>query len=786
MKGGASVMNPIVNLKRAAKAVKSVQRYNVSSYSHGPKSPLGTRARLLLIACLFVLTQVVVAQQAPASEGPPSEGASVSAAESQVDPKAARSVISKAIGVAKSALSRAGDRLKSIDIKLNLPVDLIQSESFRFGGKYTFESEPLYQGNIHLRADHWTFSAAIPVGDSVRVIDGNSMGGEVRKEARISFIRPFPERSYALNELYAYSPARMPWTADIALNRLEPGDVAVLTSQLSLLVSATAAPTIEESLQKMNKALPFVTTHYLLKGEFQIHVTRLEGSWVQLKVIPVFGDEAGIKVGIKPAERLEIFALNLINRRIERWSRIDQGVLFAEFVKRDGFLGLVNYKLNLDSQNTEIRTAYNNILKSALSLDWLDQLGIEPDDVGGFAGLFAATVSPAVFRLFNPLSNREEKLEGLIADASELETLLAKSLVLAPDRRAIDRDFFGRVEYDEPGSSRFGVNLLLWRASRSSEYKDLFIAAESSEGKGSEYFRVGIFDRITDSSLLFSLFKERAVSSAFAVFTSDARQQIGAMKDLVFEWEYRDKSLSKSEFQMVQESLKQSLPGPIFSSVDWAGFSSGRSFDDSELKLRLIFDPRALDLVSGLDYQMAHHWDRLSRFLLSIPAPTAQSAAFMKEGDSATQPAVGKSGRLESLDYYHYDIEVIATKLTAVFEGYQSTAGGLRTLTPNERFEAFADLRANPLFIEIGPGYLLSLLPEAELVQRVGFEFSMTASGVAPASLPARFGRPTQQFKNIATIRSVLKTGVGGGLADLYQDVATEITERRLQVLRSQ
>ncbi len=307
-------------------------------------------------------------------------------------------------------------------------------------------------------------------------------------------------------------------------------------------------------------------------------------------------------------------------------------------------------------------------MRNALSLGWLDSLklggdSLAPDDLGGFVGLFAAAASPEVFRLFNPLQGRTAKLNGLIADTAELEDLLKRSLVIAPERRAIDREFFGRAEYNEPLSTRFGISLILWSASRGAEYKDLFIAAESNSGQNTEYYRVGLFERTTDFNLFFSLYRERAVSTAFAVFKSDVNKDIKGLEDLVFEWEYRDKSLDVKEQRMIRESLQQSLPTSVYSSVNWGGFETNNKHKDAELKLRMVFNKEALNELRSLNLEMGHHWENLNQYLLSIPAPTAprttDSGASLQRSSTMRQL---KNGRLTSTDAYKADIETIAAK----------------------------------------------------------------------------------------------------------------------------
>jgi hypothetical protein len=255
------------------------------------------------------------------------------------------------------------------------------------------------------------------------------------------------------------------------------------------------------------------------------------------------------------------------------------------------------------------------------------------------------------------------------------------------------------------------------------------------------YHRLHTFQRVKKSSAFFAFWKTENRFIASALFDADKDLNILDLRDIIFEWEYRDKDLSHREFRMIRGAVKQNFPKSLYDQIDW---SPWEEFKKQRVKARVLITsvlyPEALRALGNISI------DRLKQdfenYLRSIPTPRASPTLSDQTPEELYR-------NLDIVEKYREDIYSIVVRLEKIFD--QSG-----TVTALEKSEAWASLRFSELFIEVGLGFLLSLLPEEHLSDLIYSKFSLVADEEKPINYEHGQARDTNVYQAASYIRAVL------------------------------
>lgn len=552
--------------------------------------------------------------------------------------------------------------------------DLVEGEVFEGVNaaiRYRYQVEPSYKGDFTLRADRWTVDVDLKPGDLMRDFGGALVGLNINKGSEILFVRPFKSRKDAFTAL-PYTPDRVPFSAQSAIDRLEVGDFVSFTSKLNLIVSAKAVSAA------INVPASF-ETHYLVSGEFQVHVTKAAQDKFRLKLFAIRKKEFGgsASVGFSFGNDFKVFGLRVIGKRIEKILDVTEIFKVASSRSKSNVL-MVDYMMNLKDER--VSQAYDNVLKSVLQLE--------------------------IVGVTNPFATNTDLTSRLVSDITPFESIFASERLKPQKERILDRLFKGKNDVDESVRSSSRFSLLLRHFESESMYAENAMTSVN-EDETKSYFRLHTFNRRKDKGWLFNWGKEESISSASILFGADSNLAIDDIRDISFQWELRDRSMSNSEFKGVQDSIRQNFPDEIYQKINWGSAPQISDLGVTRVLMRTVLQPSVFSVLSGMSKERIKQ--RFERYLRSIPAPTADSADPFD--DPMNYPMVRS---IE--DKYSYDINlVIVPTLERVFRKSNE-------ISNEERSKAFANLRNSPLFIEVGPGFLISILPKALLAKLVYFE----------------------------------------------------------------
>ncbi len=612
----------------------------------------------------------------------------------------------------KSYLSEVGDRLASLDIKADvklLDTDLI--DGLKTAINYRYEVEPSYDGEYHLRMDRGTLSLGVNVGEILNRASDN-VGLNLEHGTEFLYVRQFKSKSDALKATpYGFTKvptskrdilARLPLNAQNIIDNLNVGDFFAFTAQMNIVVNAGSLP-LSVATQG------FVGTHYLLSGQFQIHLYKADNDKVRMKLIAVRKDEKSLNFIAGFGKDHKIFGLKVLDRRIEKVMNLTE-VFSLSLQKMKSNLLMVDYMLDL--KDARVRSAYDGMIASVLEFK--------------------------TFKMLNPKSSNDDLTNKLISDVTPFENLYASEYSKPSTQRAVDRFFKGKNDVDVADRTKFKFAPIVFKLTKETEYFENMLTS-SNPDESLNYYRMHTFQRTSEANFWFSYYKTVSVSRASVLFDSDEKQGYGKVRDIVFEWNYRDKALTADELRMIKGAVAQALPAPIVNRVNWGPFVRETEYANARFIYKMVLTPRALYTLQAMG--SGQIYGLLENYIQTIPAPTADPGMTQRDSD------INGSRKLTVVEKYQDSMLNIAHYLAKVVDP---------KLTNEDRAKAFAELRFNSLFIEMGPGFLVSLLPLNQLDQLVNFEISLTADNVPAMNFSFGTIQDRKVYEVASYIQSVL------------------------------
>ena len=211
---------------------------------------------------------------------------------------------------------------------------------------YRYEVEPSYMDGWYSRMDKWTMNATLRPGD---FIDNEDLPISLNIDHGVDvvFVRQFKERKEAMTAL-PYTFARLPLKAKWARDNLQPGDFVSIPTRLNVVIGAGMS---------FNDGVfgAGVHTHYLLSGEFQVHIFRMKDDKVRVKLIALRkrGKGAGAHAGVE----FKIFGIGFLDKQIKKFVGLDLASVGIN--KENGNLFLLDYTFDLKDEPSS--KAYNQI-----------------------------------------------------------------------------------------------------------------------------------------------------------------------------------------------------------------------------------------------------------------------------------------------------------------------------------------------------------------------------------------------------------------------------------------
>ena len=397
----------------------------------------------------------------------------------------------------KNVIGKIRDKVASLDVKVNVPiVDAEVFEGVNTALKYRYEFEPSYKGDYHLRMDRWTLNTDLNVGDMLKEQKDFKIGLSLKHGTEVLFVRAFKEKKDAITAT-PYPFWNLPFNAEDITEKLEIGDFVSFTANMNLITSASTLPLSVNPVT--------LWTHYIISGEFQVHLFRKSKDQAILKIIAVRKKETGLGWTAGLASGHKIFGLRVLDRRIEKWANITE-IFSASYTTTKSNLLMVDY--TMDTRDQRVRDAYDGLITSLYEFNTL-----------GIA---------------SPFSGNDELSGRLLSDITAFETIYSTERLKANADRTVDRNFKGKNDIDVNPKSRFRFGALLFRFTRDVEYAENALTS-IDPNEVPNYYRLHTFQRNNTVSWWFSYYKAESISRASLLFDADQNLKIRDLKDIVFE-----------------------------------------------------------------------------------------------------------------------------------------------------------------------------------------------------------------------------------------------------------
>lgn len=650
-------------------------------------------------------TATAVADQSPA----PTSSQAPSGEEPEPSPESLKpmSLSNLFPTTASSRMRREWDRYKIRTDKIRLQGTQSSGKFSFFGGLgYTYDVRPAFIQNLHQRQDIY----AVRVAPSFSPVANFALSAGLG--AVFTFSRVYETKTEAIRSkiksIHRMPFEDIPWTADKAIQRMAPGDAV----RMELYTEVGGG--VSRGFSRITNGSGGAGASATRSARLIIDVYRLKGDAVRLRMISNRVNlQPSVSVGLSLIRRFA-FGIEWLSDLVGLSLRLNfMGFTYSPNLGQtfpiDTIMTDYVFRLSPLSEHSAgdrpnqmaAITAYNNIMNRLKDYSW---------------------ESWKSHLNFN--SSQESVREQMRVYLKEADDLWRAERSLPVRSRSLDRLFQGSAVTHqvsatlEPANLRFIETLFQRKGVYSSGQTSLrSIRADDSaedlivtdtdmlrEGSG---ISVGIIDPIGT----YSNAERFTVNGLFeATRRSGEKGRLeyspNRLSDLIITREIRNSTLSPREIREFRTLLSAEAPH-VSRLVDWSNFDNGITKTNGLLRLQVVFQEAALEALRG--FSQVEIYQRLVQFINNHPRKDFLSVSAQKNFSSEGT---------NSEDRFAQDLLEISQSLDLVFNHPS------RDLGLNE----FQRLQMNPLFNDIGTGFIAGLLPSDRILDLIFVR--LTGNGV--------------------------------------------------------
>ncbi len=575
------------------------------------------------------------------------------------------------------------DQKISASLKL---IDLELADALTIGLKYKYKVKPNKGDEYFTRIDRYKLEGQLTPGDlldDMPLYIGMSAGNE------IIFTQQFESGRKARSPKSTYTPKKLPTTSKKALE-LKTGDYVKFSAHMNLSVGVGQTWFLAGDLIKSSSKFG-----YLIGGQYQVHIYRLNDSRVRLKLIGLRKKGTSFSAKFGADKKLEILGISFLDKQLVKLSDIDDWFNFKLARSNDDIFAL-DYVVDLSSDSAS--KAYDEIFNSIKKLN--------------------------SFKVANPLKGKVDIKNMLISNIEDLETLAQEQMLIKEsEQKTVIRKFKGSNS-PESRTRKFSYGLLTFKAERKESYRKNFLTSVKNDGSEvREYFVYPSWTRKSEreQGLLAQLFHiaegedESVFQSSSAIFKSDRSANPNKFINISFSYSYEDREASSKELKLILNRISQILPTEghrhiIEEKLNKAGWLSKKSADHANIRMDYLFHNKALYALESPSFGRGNYHGPLSQ-------RKVMEYEFYRYADVlGVFESEYRKSRSTSVDPRHFDEKgkYSALKKIAGAEGRELIHNLRVTFNKKRsnqgRLESFSRLRKNELFKSHGVGFLLYLL----------------------------------------------------------------------------
>ena len=607
-----------------------------------------------------------------------------------------------------------------------LTLDLV--EGILVGARYRYRVEPSYRGEYFTRLDTYRFSSRVRPGE---LLGQTPIKVGFARGSQVLFAQQFASGPEARDPANGYLPDRIPFSSALARS-LKPGDYVRFDARMGLTANAGQVWPLAGYLLTASTAYSVV-----LNGEYQVHLFRLDGDRVRLRLVGERARDASLSASAGASRFLKAALLNRVSGELQPLVELlgldAKAALAAERSSSDLFMA----DYTMDLADPEVAAAYDQI--------------------------FAGERQLASVRIARPLRSGFDLRDQLIGTVEGVDALARGDLEAEVPR--VTRHFKG-ANYSHSQKLQFRMRLSSFDVDRSRVFRrNLITQAELVPGGGESltHYLLPNWAQLRDRSMLFGMLDESQARSADALFLADAQGRPVQFLNTGFGFTYRDRRLRPSEYRRLRRRLELLLPSGAEAQIaeqmgdtQWLEDRFRRNFS---LDLNYFFRESAFDgLVAAGFGEEARLRNALADFVVrgiqdgeypyyrgSIDALVGRELEVRKRRRMSAE----QQARQAAYQSWQKEIDQTAAGLATAF-----TAGN----DNSRRMEAILSLRNSGFYRQVGTAFWAHLVRVAglDLEQVMFLEFTLNADG--HEGVHYEFGAPGERalYESVKFIQNLL------------------------------
>lgn len=570
-----------------------------------------------------------------------------------------------------------GSALDRINIKFGLGAELEFSKvnviSGALGIRYERNLEPSFRENWTTVYDRYflprlglsTYSLSEILRENK---EGFAFGASTQSELQFTFARQFEGHTWQEHLLMAikwpYDPVNhLPTTAERILEKLKVGDFVAIQTKMNILANLNQFKMLTGQIPVSAGAF------YGLTGEYMLHLYKLTEQKVRLKIIAVREQGGGVAaaLGFKVDSDQQFFKVSVIDSQLRK--RLSFAPLQFSVQVTDANLAMVDYVLDLSSK--DVRDAYKKVVRSL--------------------------ARPKMLKVINPFRSDDSLKQALLVDISPLEDLFERDRDKSGDDKKVDREFRGTNDAKNNTQFKFkiGYSNILQFVFGSNFVENQVLATDRAGNH--RYFLMPTYSKLDGFNAVFGLYDSEEIRSASLLFETDPKWNPFYFGELAFHLDLRDKYFRVSEADKIRHHLKKRLPREIYNQIQWGAWAESKDRVNARVTTLLIFKAEALDAID-----VRRVFDR--KEILAYMMAQEKIESLPDSNLPGCGPDSGHSAYNMETKFW-CDLTLIQENLSIAFDS---------TVDARRRIDAFSALRSNPLWSEIGPGYMVTMLDKSK------------------------------------------------------------------------
>ena len=608
-----------------------------------------------------------------------------------------------------------------------LDVDLL--EGITLGAQYKFGVQPSYRDDFFTRVDRYNVTAAIDPGDIVgdlpflMAIDSGS---------QLVFVQQFASGRAARNIKNAYLPDRIPINSEKALS-LKVGDYVRFDAKLSLLTSLGQAFPLAYHILAGKLGVSA-----LVSGDYQVHVFRLDGDRVRIKLVGDRVFRRSASAGIGRVRGLEVLGVNQALKKVVSLAELDHSIQVA-IGKTNTRVFLVDYTLDLGEP--AVREAYDSIFASPRRLKSV--------------------------QVSETLQDNDDFSDRVIGNLEPLDTL-ARESIQNSFATPVVRNFKGS-NFAKSRHIDLQLNLKSYNVTRERVFRENFLTRSTLQPNGSEvtdHFLLPSWSRIRERSALFGRLNEDMQRTADALFVADENGEPLRFLNIGFGFDYRDSRMRDHEYRRMRNKLALLLPpdGEAALKETLAGtrWLTDETHKNMRMSLRYFFRESAFDglVAAGFGDRDAIE-DAIYGFIAQeiengdYPYYDGDTQGFIKHY-SAQVRLTGRERRNPDRAVrkivkvlWGKRIESVSDNLSVAFDANNNN---------KTRMLAVTDLRNSDFYRRVGTSIWMHMIEQAKLDLGASMYLELTLEGEDHQGIRFEYGQPEERnlYEAVKFIEQIL------------------------------